>query len=275
MDKYKEDDVISQLANVIESFKTVGIEIPADAEPEKEKTEEEKKAEEEAKAKEEMGAAADMEGGECEYDGGDEEEKPAEDKPAEDTGGMAAAAVTDPRTASTDTETYAGFANVPGCFLRNALVNPFFGDLVKSHVVHWEMFGDKASEKTWGGVAGLLTSGIASAARADSEAWFSGYVGELDQESLMGMANNGAILFPGWTEGWANADDATNYLKTLEASSNSKGSIKRVVFHVTNASTLTVLGNRSVSHRLQGTVTKMELIDGVTHLEVTGLPHDD
>jgi hypothetical protein len=78
-----------------------------------------------------------MEGGECEYDGGDEEEKKDDMAGAE---GMADATVTDPRKEHKDDESYAGFANVPACFLRNALVNPYFGDLVKSHVINWEFF---------------------------------------------------------------------------------------------------------------------------------------
>lgn len=187
---------------------------------------------------------------------------------------MMDATVTDPRSASTDADTFSGWADVPMCFLRNAIKNPFFGDVVKSHVVHWEMFMDKAKDDTWGGVAGLMTSGIVTSARTDADAWFSGYVGDLDLDSLMGMAN-GPVLFPGWLEGWANEEDAINYTKTLEANSNSKSVLRKVVIKVSNASVMTVAGNRSVAHRLQGTVSKVEPKDGTTFAEVAGLPHDD
>lgn len=165
----------------------------------------------------EMEPEAMMEGGQSEFSGGEMEGMMMEGMgDGMMMAAMMEASVTDPRTASTDTETYEGFANVPGCFLRNALKNPFFGDLVKAHVINWEFFQAKAKHDTWGGVAGLLTSGLASSARTEADAWFSGYVGELDQESFLGM-EKGAILFPGWIEGWANAEDATNYVKTLEA----------------------------------------------------------
>ena len=85
--KHVRNDVIAQLTNVIDSFKTVGIEIPADAVPAPEAREGEAKPEGEE-------APVEMEGGE------DGAEVPA---PVE--GGDAAATameITDPRKAHTD-----------------------------------------------------------------------------------------------------------------------------------------------------------------------------
>jgi len=217
-----------------------------------------------------------MEGGEVEFEGGDDMMMEGMDMGmGGDMMAMMEASVTDPRTKSTDEDKFAAWADVPACFLRNCIHNPFFGDIVKAHVVNHEFFQGKAKHDTWGGVAGLMTSGIVTSERKDADTWFSGYVGDLDLESLMGMANNGAILFPGWVEGWTSEQDAVDYVKTLEATKESKETLRKVVCKVTNASVMTTAGNRAVAHRLQGTVTKVEPKDGTTFIEITGLPHDD
>jgi hypothetical protein len=201
----------------------------------------------------EMGMG-DMEGGQAEYEGGDEgmgEMGMGEMGGEMGMGDMGmAGSVTDPRTKSTDDATFSSWADVPACYLRNAIKNPYFGDIVKSHVVNWEFYQGKAKQDTWGGVAGLLTSGLVSSARADADTWFSGYVGDLDLTSLMGMASNGAILFPGWVEGWTSEQDAVDFAKTLEANCQSKSDVRRVVCKVSNASVLATAGNRAVAHRL-------------------------
>jgi len=213
-------------------------------------------------------------------EGGDEGEGEKAMGEGEGDKGMTAmdATVTDPRTKSTDTDAFSSFADVPMCFLRNCIHNPYFGDLVKSHVVNWEFFPKKPSADTWGDVAGLMTSGLASSARTEADAWFSGYVGEFDHLSLTEMGaltEKAPILFPGWIEGWANEQDAIDYAKTLAANNESKNAIKQVVVKVSKASVLTVAGNRSVAHRLQGTLQKVEEKDGTTFIEIDGLPHDD
>lgn len=217
-----------------------------------------------------------MEGGEYEYDGGDDEMAAAEGMDGGDMGGMAGmeATVTDPRQASDSSATFEGFANVPACFLRNCLINPVFGDLAKSYVISREFFPDKKNDSPFHAVAGFISSHLVTSDRADAEAWFSGYVGELDAESLRAMKDQ-PILFPGWSEGWANADDATNNVKHLDANRNSKKDIVKAVFHVTGASVLTACGNRSVAHRLAGKVTAVEEKDGVMTIEVAADPHND
>lgn len=145
-----------------------------------------------------------MEGGDEEFSGGENEGE--EKKEGEESKGMEAS-VTDPRTKTTDEVTFSSFADAPACYLRNAVKNPFFGDLVKSHIINWEFFKSKAKHNTWGGVAGLLTSGIVTGTRAEAETWFSGFVGELDHASLSAMDKQD-ILFPGWVEGWTSEQDA-------------------------------------------------------------------
>jgi hypothetical protein len=184
------------------------------------------------------------------------------------------ASVTDPRTKTTDEVTFSSFADAPACYLRNAVKNPFFGDLVKSHIINWEFFRSKAKQNTWGGVAGLLTSGIVTGTRAEAETWFSGFVGELDHASLSAM-DKSDILFPGWVEGWTSEQDASDYLKSLDANKNSKENIQKVILKVTGAHVLSYGGNRAIAHRLVATINKVEAKDGVLTLEAAGKAPDN
>jgi hypothetical protein len=227
----------------------------------------------------EMGDAGmgEMEGGDLEFDGGDEENKEegaaAGGDGAEEAKGMEAS-VTDPRTKTTDEVTFSSFADAPACYLRNAVKNPFFGDLIKSHVINWEFFRSKASQNTWGGVAGLLTSGIVTGTRAEAETWFSGFVGELDHASLSAM-DKSDILFPGWIEGWTSEQDAADYLKSLDANKNSKENVQKVILKVTGAHVLSYGGNRAIAHRLAATINKVEAKDGVLMMEAAGKAPDN
>lgn len=159
----------------MESFKKTGIEVAADV---KEKTEEEKAAEE-AKAKEAMGDVM-AEGGLMD---------------------MMMATVTDPRSAHVDDGAFEGAANTPALYLRNALVNEYFGDLIKQRIVTIQFMKAKGADtnKELDGAAGFLTSGLATTAeKPNTEAWFSGLVGELDEAAFSELKKGGAISFPGW-----------------------------------------------------------------------------
>lgn len=106
----------------------------------------------------------------------------------------------DPHKYDDDGGSYDGWANVPALFIRQATVNPYWGDLVKAQLVQWEFNqgGKEPSGKEWLGAAGLITSALATAAGEEKEVWLSGHVGADDFESLKGMAESGPILFPGW-----------------------------------------------------------------------------
>lgn len=208
--KYTRKEAISQLEATLESFSKAGIEVPAAEAPKDGGGEEEKKGEEEeVKAEEKV----DEEGGELEkveYDGGEEEEEKAEgkeEKKAEDKAGGAMEKV-DPRKYEADAYAYEGWAEVPALFLRNAIVNEYWGDLVKAYVVDWEFNPEKAKRGDFDGAAALIEAGLSTAARDKAESWFSGHVGEEDFESLKAMADK-EILFPGWVNGWASAEEAT------------------------------------------------------------------
>ena len=189
MGKHKRSDCVLQLKNVMESFKTTGIVVAADV---KEKTEEEKAAEE-AKAKEAMGDVM-AEGGDDDKDGMAKMDDMA-------MGTMMMATVTDPRSAHVDDGAFEGFANTPALYLRNALVNEYFGDLIKQRIVTIQFMKAKGADtnKELDGAAGFLTSGLATTAeKPNTEAWFSGLVGELDEAAFSELKKGGAISFPGW-----------------------------------------------------------------------------
>lgn len=208
-------------------------------------------------------------------EGGDAE-KPAEGEPAAAEGDKkeAAPAAMDPGQYDADDFAYGGWETVPAIFLKQATVNPYWGDLVKGHVIHWEFFQKKASDHTWSGAAGLITSFIATSERADTECWFSGFVGDDDIASLKSIAADGPILFPGWVAGWKSEADAIAHIATLNKE-NSKVNLHGVVFHVTGASALAFAQCRVYCHRLEGKVAKNEDKDGNTHFTVAAQPHND
>jgi hypothetical protein len=180
----------------------------------------------------------------------------------------------DPGQYDADDFAYGGWETVPAIFLKQATVNPYFGDLVKGHVIHWEFFQKKASDHTWSGAAGLITSFIATSARTDQEAWFSGFVGDEDIASLNGIAADGPILFPGWVAGWKSEADAIAHIATIPRD-NAKVGLHGVVFHVTGASALAFAQCRVFCHRLSGKVSKHEAKDSNTVFEVAADPHND
>jgi hypothetical protein len=157
--KHKRCECVGQLKDVVDSFSKTGL-VAAPAE---------------VKAKEGEGMDMMMEGG-------DE----ADAAVMGDAAGMMMEAMgkttTDPRGKHEDAAEYAGFAETPACYLRNALVNEYFGDLVKQRIVAIQFLGDKAADtnKELDGAAGYLTSGLATGEKATADAWFSGLVGELD-----------------------------------------------------------------------------------------------
>jgi len=213
-----------------------------------------------------------MEGGE---EGGDAKpEGEGEAKPEGEGAPPTAPAAMDPGQYDADDFAYGGWETVPAIFLKQATVNPYWGDLVKGHVIHWEFFQKKATDHTWSGAAGLITSFIATSERADTESWFSGFVGDDDIASLRAIAADGPILFPGWVAGWKSEADAIAHIATLPKD-NAKVGLHGVVFHVTGASALAFAQCRVFCHRLEGKVAKNEDKDGNTHFEVAAAPHND
>jgi hypothetical protein len=263
MGKFSRKDVVAQLENVMVSFKATDIEVKADA------------PEGETKAPEMEGAAPEMEAAAVEMEGGEEGEAAAVmegDAPA-----MEAMATTDPRLAHVDDQEYKGFAETPACYLRNAIVNEYFGDLIKQRIVAIQFLGAKgeSTNEDLAGAAGYLTSGLATSEKTAADAWFCGMVGELDQAALSELKKDASISFPGWVQGWTSEADAAGYNAALKAVDGKKD-VSQVIFKVTGAPCVTVLGNRVVAHRLAGKCSEdAKVADGLTTVAFAATPYDE
>ena len=144
-----------------------------------------------------------------------------------------------------DSAAYDGWANLPALFLRCMTVHPYFGDIVKSALIYYEFnFGGKklvplpkiglgdftknplaAKEPTteaWAGVAALVGCAVDAAESAETDVWFSGYLGDEDVEALKLIEEDGSILFPGWMAGWKSEDEAKNGIWECNGKNNGK-----------------------------------------------------
>ena len=94
----------------------------------------------------------------------------------------------DPANYSADDYVYGGWETVPAIFLKQATINTYWGDLIKGHIIQWEFNHHKYVDHTWSGVAGFISSFLATSSRVETpDSWFSGYVGEDDHISLTGI----------------------------------------------------------------------------------------
>lgn len=265
MGKFPRKDVVSQLTDVMTKFKATDIEVKSDAPA---AVDPPAAMEGDAPAATDPPAATDMEGGE---EGGDP--PAAGDAPAT----MEAMATTDPRLAHTDDQEYKGFAETPALYLRCAIVNEYFGDLIKQRIVAIQFLGAKgeSTNADLAGAAGYLTSGLATSEKTAADAWFSGMVGELDQAALSELKKDAVISFPGWVQGWTSEADAVGYNAALKAVDGKKD-VSQTVFKVTGAPCVTVLGNRVVAHRLAGKLSEDAVSkDGVTTVTFAANPYDE
>jgi len=181
----------------------------------------------------------------------------------------------DPGVYDSDDYDYSGWAAVPAIFLKQATVNPYWGDLVKGNIINLEFFQAKAKDAyPWLGAAGLITSALASSARTDTETWFSGFIGDDDLEGLKSIGKDGPILFPGWVAGWKTEADAIAYVNFVDTS-DAKQKVNKVIFHVTNASVLNFIQCRLFATRLEGTVASNKEAEGIWRFEVTGKALND
>merc|ERR1719331_780273 len=140
-----------------------------------------------------------------------------------------------------DSAAYDGFANLPALLLKCCTAYPYFGDLVKSALVHYEFnfkgkgpipdvplpklsLSDLAKNPLntkqtnpdqWAGVAALVAAALDKAEASETDVWFSGYLGAQDIEALKEMADGDNILFPGWMAGWKSEDEAKTHLTNL------------------------------------------------------------
>jgi len=186
--KYTPEDAIGQLKKVLEEFKEAsGIEIEGEKKEEAAEGEEEKKDDTEMEGGDDM-----MEDGAMMMEMMDEVVK--EDPYKDDS-----------------LDSYKGFENLPGLFLRTSTVYPYFGDLIKTNLLKHE-FGfndDKQDNMDFAGAAALLSVAVQAAESAETEVFFAGFAGEEDFLSLKELIEaKGELVFPGLVGGFDTKEQA-------------------------------------------------------------------
>ena len=104
---------------------------------------------------------------------------------------------------ASDAGTYDGWENLPALILRNYVVNPYFGDLIKRDIISAEFNPGKAKFKDFESAAVMVGMALEGAEAAEKDIHFAGYLGAEDVEALKTIPENGNILFPGVVAGWA------------------------------------------------------------------------
>jgi hypothetical protein len=156
-----------------------------------------------------------------------------------------------------DERKYDGWNNVAAALLRNMLVNPVFGDLMKSNAVSWEFNQEKTKNYPELTKACALVSAAASkAASGENNVFISGFVDADSFEALGDLVTDKlAIHFPFVTAGWGTKDEALNAFDHTSINPKKKGDYKKVLFEVTGAASFTFAGCRQICHRLNGEIT--------------------
>lgn len=185
-----------------------------------------------------------------------------------------------------DSADYKGWANLPALFLRCMTVHPYFGDIVKASLVHYEFnfagkdlvplpkigLGDftknplAAKEpkfEAWAGIAALVGCALDCAEAAETDVWFSGYLGEEDLEALKEVEEDGALLFPGWMAGWKSEEEAIANIWEV----NGKNKVFKVVIS-TKTKCASAVVCRLFAQRFNSKKKTLEEKDGVWHLAV-------
>jgi hypothetical protein len=143
----------------------------------------------------------------------------------EDTAAMGMMGMEEPDLYAGDSTDYSGWANFPKLLLRETVVNPYFGDLVRNDTVFFEFAAVKqggfglsslsvlnplalikkgAGPGAFAAAAGLYSVSVAFAESAEKEVFFAGFAGAEDLESLKEVAAaKGKLLFPGVLAGWS------------------------------------------------------------------------
>lgn len=250
-DKYPAKEVLDGIQNTINDLK------------EKSKiADEEPAADPKAEApKEEMAAAE----GEMMNEGGDEmmmEEK-AEDMGM--TGMEGSMAPENPFKYDSDSRSYDGWNDVAAILLRNMLVNPVFGDLVKANALSWEYNQSKTKAyPQLSRAAALVSAAAQKAATGENNLFISGYIDNDAFEAIQDLVKEKKnIHFPFVTAGWGDRANALAAFHHIPISDKKKAEYKKVLFEVTGAPSFEFAGCRQVTSRLNGAISEGKEEDGV------------
>jgi hypothetical protein len=188
------------------------------------------------------------------------EDAPAAEVMAE--GGDEVVVMAEPDLYASDAGSYDGWENLPALILRNYVVNPYFGDLLKRDIISAE-FNASPDFKDFTSAAMLVGLALDQAESAEKEIWFAGYLGAEDVESLKTIAENGNIMFPGVVAGWASEADATK--NSFHAITGAKNDIKKVVF-TGKTKTFSSVVCREFVYRFNAKVEKQEEKEGILYV---------
>lgn len=165
-----------------------------------------------------------------------------------------------------DKREYNAWDQTAAALLRNMLVNPIFGDIMKANAVSWEYNREKTTAYSdLSRACALVSAAAAQAVSGENEVFISGYV---DQESLealndLAAAEKKTIHFPFVTAGWEKRDDATNAFDHIPINPKKKDSYTRVLFEVSGAASVDFAGCRRIVHRLNANIESNKEENGV------------
>lgn len=260
-DKYLAKDVVAQFANAVQ-FLTENSKIAADAPA--------TAAAEAAPADAAPAEGAPAEGAPAEGDammeGGDEMAAAEGDAMAaavmegmEGMEGMAGSMEKpNPFTYDKDTRSYEGWSNVAASLLRNMLVNPVFGDMIKANALSWEYNHEKGTKNftELTKAAALVSAAASKAVTGENNVFISGFVDNDAFEALGDLVKDKqAIHFPFVTAGWGSKEEALNAFAHTPINPKKTADYKKVLFEVTGAPSFSFAGCRQIVHRLNGSIS--------------------
>ena len=163
---------------------------------------------------------------------------------------------------ASDSGAYDGWENLPALILRNYVVNPYFGDLIKRDIIAAEFKPSSPKHKEFVSAAVMVGMALDATESTEKDIFFAGYLGEEDIASLKGIEENGNILFPGVVAAWASEEEATKHgFNELQG----KNAVSRVCFHAKTKVHSAVVCREFV-YRFNAKVEKQEDKDGVLHI---------
>ena len=163
---------------------------------------------------------------------------------------------------ASDSGAYDGWENLPALILRNYVVNPYFGDLVKRDIIAAEFKPSSPKHSEFVSAAVMVGMALDATESAEKDIFFAGYLGEEDIASLKGIEENGNILFPGVVAAWASEEEAVKHgFNELQG----KNAVSKVVFHAKTKVHSAVVCREFV-YRFNAKVEKQEDKEGVLHI---------
>jgi hypothetical protein len=150
-----------------------------------------------------------------------EEGEQAEGGEEGDMGGMMAMEPpADPHKYGDDNDDqYNEVKNAPAGLLKQMIVNPLVGEMVKAEVMNWELKPDSAKVGDFTAIAGLIGTGVAGKQEGEAAFFLSGHLDENAFAALKDITEGDnatkAIHFPFLTYGWKTAEEAEQALNLM------------------------------------------------------------